>query len=87
LGSGAEVFVLEPVAVALEGEDLGVVDEAVDHRCGDDLVAEDLAPAGEGFVRGDDQAGAFERLETSENIRLAEPRSCGTSGFAGALAE
>ena len=29
---GAEVFVFEPVAVALEREDLGVVDEAVLHR-------------------------------------------------------
>ena len=35
---GAEVAVLQPVAVALEGEDLGVVDEPVDHRSGDDLV-------------------------------------------------
>ena len=25
--------------------DLGVVDESVDHRGGDDVVAEDLAPA------------------------------------------
>jgi hypothetical protein len=32
-----------------------VVDDAVDHRGGDDVVAEDL----EGFVAGDDQAGAF----------------------------
>jgi hypothetical protein len=28
-----------------------VVDEAVDHGCGDDIVAEDLAPAAEGFLR------------------------------------
>jgi hypothetical protein len=43
-GRGArEVAVFEAVAVALEGEDLGVVDEAVDHRGGDDVVAEDLA--------------------------------------------
>jgi len=38
-----EVAVFEAVAVALEGEDLGVVDEAVDHRGGDDVVSEDLA--------------------------------------------
>jgi len=31
---GCEVMVLEAVAVALEGEDLGVVDEPVDHRGG-----------------------------------------------------
>jgi hypothetical protein len=38
-----EVAVFEAVAVALEGEDLGVADEAVDHRGGDDVVSEDLA--------------------------------------------
>lgn len=41
------------VGVAGEGEDLGVVDEAVDHGCGDDVVGEGLAPAAEGKVRGD----------------------------------
>jgi hypothetical protein len=34
--------IFEAVAVALEGKDLGVMDEPVDH--GDDDVAEDLAP-------------------------------------------
>jgi hypothetical protein len=57
--TAAEVAVAEPVAVAREGEDLGVVDEPVDHGGGDDLVAADLAPGGEGLVAGDDQAGAF----------------------------
>ena len=47
------------MGVALEGDDLGVVDEAVDHRGGDDVVAEDLAPAAEGLVGGDDQTGSF----------------------------
>ena len=37
----------------------GVVDEPVDHGGGDDVVAEHFAPAAEGFVAGDDQAGAF----------------------------
>ena len=55
----AEVAVLEPVGVAFEGDDLGVVDEAVDHCGGDDVVAEDLAPAAERLVAGDDQAGSF----------------------------
>jgi len=32
---------------------------AVDHCCGDDLVAEDVAPAGEGQVAGQDQRGVF----------------------------
>ena len=43
-GARAEVAVLEPVAVAFEAEDLGVVDEPVDHRGGGHVVAEDLAP-------------------------------------------
>ena len=42
--AGPEVAVFEAVAVAFEAEDLGVVDEPVDHRGGDDVVAEDLAP-------------------------------------------
>jgi hypothetical protein len=33
--------------------------EPVDHGGGDDVVAEDLAPAAEGLVAGDDQAGPF----------------------------
>jgi site-specific DNA recombinase len=41
------------------GDDVGVVDEPVDHRRGDGVVAEDLAPAAEFLVGGDDQAGAF----------------------------
>jgi hypothetical protein len=47
--AAAEVAVAEAVAVALEGEDLGVVDEPVDHRGGDDLVAEGLAQAENGL--------------------------------------
>lgn len=58
-GDAAEVAVLEPVAVALEGDDLGVVDEAVDHGRGDHVVAEDLSPAAEDLVAGHDQTRAF----------------------------
>ena len=36
-----------------------MVDEAVDHGGGDDVAAEDFAPASEGFVGGDDEASAF----------------------------
>src|SRR5712691_4463056 len=57
--AAAEVAVAEAVAVALEAEDFGVVDEPDDHGGGDDFVVEDLAPGGEGLVAGDDQAGAF----------------------------
>ena len=49
----------EPVAVAFEGDDVGVVDEPVDHGGGDDFVAEYLAPAAEGLVGGDDETGAL----------------------------
>src|SRR2546422_1186403 len=56
---GAEVLVTQAVGVALQREDLGVVDEAVDHRHSDDLIAEDLTPARERLVRGDDHAGAL----------------------------
>jgi hypothetical protein len=67
----AQVAVLEPVAVAFEADDLGVVDEAVDHRGGDDVVAEDLAPAAEGLVGGDDERSALVsgRDELEEQVR------------------
>ena len=55
-GAGTEVAVFEPVGIAFEAEDLGVVDEAVDHCGGGHVVAEDLAPRGERLVAGDDQA-------------------------------
>ena len=45
-----EVAVFEAVAVAFEGEDVGVVNEPVDHRGGGDLVAEDLAPGEKGLL-------------------------------------
>ena len=49
-GDPPEVAVFEPVAVAFEVDDLGVVDEAVDHGGGDGGVTEDFAPAAEGLV-------------------------------------
>ena len=50
-GDAAEVSVFEPVAVSFQGDDVGVVDEAVDHGGGDGVVAEDLALAAERFAR------------------------------------
>ena len=44
-GEGVDASVSEPVAGSLEGEDVGVVDDAVDHGGGDDLVSEHAAPA------------------------------------------
>src|SRR6266542_2896363 len=50
LRDAAEVAAFEPVAVALERDDGGVVDQPVDHGRGDHGVAEDLAPAIWGWV-------------------------------------
>jgi hypothetical protein len=50
-GDAAEVAVSEAVGVAFEGDDVGVVDEPVDHRGGDDVVAEDLAPPNWDWLR------------------------------------
>jgi hypothetical protein len=44
-GEAVDSSATEPVAGSFEGEDVGVVDDAVDHGGGDGLVAEDLAPA------------------------------------------
>ena len=41
------------VGIAGQGQDLGVVDESVDHGGGDYVVGEGLSPAAEGQVRGD----------------------------------
>jgi hypothetical protein len=48
-----------------------VVDEAVDHGRGDHVVAEDLTPAAERLVGGDDQQRAFVagRDELEEQVR------------------
>ena len=51
-GDAAEVSVFEAVRVAAQVDDLGVMDEAVEHGGCDDVVAEDFAPASEGFVAG-----------------------------------
>ena len=57
VGGAAEVAAFQSVAVAFEVDDFGVVDQAVDHGGGDGVVTEDFAPAAEGFVGGDDEAG------------------------------
>jgi hypothetical protein len=58
-GDAAEVSVLEPVAVSFQCDDLGAVDEAVDHGGGDGVVAENLSPAAEWLVACDAEAGSF----------------------------
>jgi hypothetical protein len=49
----------ESVAVALEDDDLGAVDKAVDHGSDRDGIAEDLGPGGERLVGAHDEAGSF----------------------------
>ena len=70
-GWAAEVSVFGAVAVAFEGDDVGVVDESVDHGGGDDVVAEDFSPAAEWFVAGDDQGRSFVAVghELEEQVR------------------
>ena len=58
-GEGVVGEVFQPVAAAFESVDVGVVDDAVDHGGGDGLVAEDVSPAGEWQVAGQDQRGVF----------------------------
>ena len=53
---GSFLGLLEAIGFSLDGEDLGVVDQAVDqgdNACG---IWKDLAPFGEGPVGGDDRA-------------------------------
>ena len=57
--SGWGLVVSEPVACAFEVEDVGLVDDSIDHRRGHNLVGEDLAPPGEGQVAGHNQGGVF----------------------------
>ena len=52
-----------------------MVDEAVDHRGGDDVVGEDLAPSAEGHVAGDEDrallvAGRDELEEQVRGVRV-----------------
>ena len=58
-GQGVESGVLEPVRGSFQGDDFGVVDDAVDHCGSDDLVAEHVSAAGEGQVAGEDQGGVL----------------------------
>ena len=74
-GDAAEASVLEPVAVSVEGDDLGVVDEAVDHG-GDNVAAEGLAPA-KGLLEVTMRLALSYLDETSWKNRLAASGSNG----------
>jgi len=47
----------EAVGVAVEGEDDGAVEEAVEHGCGDGGVTEDVTPGADAAVGRDDDRG------------------------------
>jgi len=49
---------VEPVARSVDREDLGVVEEAVEDRGGERLVAEGVGPFADGLVGGDDRRAA-----------------------------
>ncbi len=51
------MVVAESVGVAVEVEDDGAVEEAVEHGGGDGGVAEDLGPGSDATVGGQDDAG------------------------------
>ena len=57
--AGGRLVFFEPVAVAFEADDIGVVDDSVDHGRGDGQVSEDVAPAGKREVRRQDHWGVF----------------------------
>jgi hypothetical protein len=71
--AGSFLGLLEAIGFAIDGEDLGVVDQAIDQ--GDDAggVWKDLAPFGEGPVGGDDRAVVLVTAAklTSSNSRSA----------------
>ena len=58
-GEAVDAASAESVAGAFQGEDVGVVNDAVDHRCCDGLIAEDPAPAAEWQVAGEHERGVL----------------------------
>src|SRR3989442_1926749 len=54
--NAAKFTVLQPIGVALQRDDLGVMHEPIDPGGGGDVVTENLAPPTEGLVARDDQA-------------------------------
>lgn len=65
----------EAVGVAVEVEDDGSVEEAVEEGGGDGGVAEDLAPGADAAVAGQDDGGFQVALETT--WKRAEAASAG----------
>ncbi len=70
--AGAALFA-QPVAVAADGDDLAVVQEAVEDRGCDDGVAEHGAPFADRAVAGDEQAAALARADFRGSQRVRHP--------------
>lgn len=70
-GSAADVAVLEAVGRAFDAEEVGVVDEKLDHGGGDGVIAEYFAPPAEGVVGGRYGGGSFVAggEESEEQVR------------------
>ena len=68
----AVVLPLASVGLALGGENVGVVDESVEKRCGEFFGTEDLHPLAEGKVAGDDGGAPLVAIgeEVEEKLRL-----------------
>jgi hypothetical protein len=82
--SASEVAVAEVGLSPLEGDDLAVVDEAVNHGGGDDVVAEGLAPGRRPHLRlaavrsaGSGRAGAAARA--ARGVLATRLRTCGAA--------
>lgn len=67
LGGGAFLGFLEAVAVAVDLDDLGAVDEAVDQGDGAGRMGEHLGPLGESLV-GADEDGALCLVASSDDL-------------------
>lgn len=86
-GEAIDAFATDSVAGALEGENVGVVNDPVNRRGRDGLVSEDTAPTGERQVRGQDQwsmplsGGA--RGRPSPTVRV-DTHDAGGGAFSGA---
>jgi hypothetical protein len=76
-GEGVVGGVFESVAVAFEGVDVGVVEDAVDRGGGNCLVAEDVAPAAKGRLLVKISEACSWRLETSWKNKFAASCSKG----------
>src|SRR6056297_1526329 len=71
IGMGAKA-----VAGALDLDDDGVVQQAVEQRGGDDGIAEDLAPFGEAAVGGEDHGAPFvASVDELEDVAKRRARS------------